>query len=166
MGPILKGPRRGRRQGEQARHRLPRISLVQVTLDGKVITTRENPICSETAMKNAPVIISFPPQGIREGILMGVLRKNSVIAAITQCTSVTDRADLSLLTAAACGHQAALRVFGLLGDDIDHAVYCIAAPQRGSRPANHFDPLDVFDDRVLHIPIHSRGQWVEYRSAI
>src|ERR1035438_8837823 len=44
-------------------------------------------------------------------------------------------------------------VFGVFGDDIDHAVDGVRAPDGAARSANDFDPVDVLDQRVLHFPV-------------
>lgn len=42
---------------------------------------------------------------------------------------------------------------GRLGDDVDHAVDRICAPQRRTGAPDHLDALDVLEHGVLHIPI-------------
>ena len=46
----------------------------------------------------------------------------------------------------------------MLGDDVDHPVHGVGAPQRRAGAANHLDPLHVLQHRVLHVPIHPREQ--------
>jgi hypothetical protein len=88
------------RQREQTRYRLAFISPIQITLNGKVIATRENRVGSEAGVDQMPVIVTFIPLSIREGILMQVLGKNSVVDAATQPPAVTHRGTLAVLIAA------------------------------------------------------------------
>src|SRR5213594_4467298 len=43
-------------------------------------------------------------------------------------------------------------------NDVDDAVYRVRAPQRAARAADDFYALDVFDQRVLHVPEHAGEQ--------
>src|SRR5437879_7776202 len=43
-------------------------------------------------------------------------------------------------------------------NDVDDAVHGVRAPERTARAADDFEALDVFDQRVLHIPEHAGEQ--------
>ena len=45
-----------------------------------------------------------------------------------------------------------LRVARVSRDDVDDAVDGVGAPERGARPANHLDAIDVAENVVLHVP--------------
>ena len=52
------------------------------------------------------------------------------------------------------------------GDDIDHPVHGVGAPNRSARSANHFDPLDVFQGKILLVPQHCRKRWLIQRASV
>jgi hypothetical protein len=64
------------------------------------------------------------------------------------------------------GHEAALRFARLLRDDVDDAVDRVRAPERCAWAADDLDPVDVFDHRVLHVPLDARIDRRIERSAI
>jgi hypothetical protein len=46
----------------------------------------------------------------------------------------------------------ALGLIGPLGDDIDHAIDGIGAPECGSRAADNLDAVDILKDGILDVP--------------
>src|SRR5213079_3797576 len=48
----------------------------------------------------------------------------------------------------------ALPIFGVLRDDVDHAVDGVGPPQRGPGTADDLDPVNVLKWDLLHIPEH------------
>ena len=60
-----------------------------------------------------------------------------------------------LLVPATRRRQDALRVSGILGDDVDDAVDRVRPPDCAARPADHLDAVDVIHDRVLHFPVRA-----------
>ena len=66
-------------------------------------------------------------------------------AAVAQRTA-------TLVVAYISDKQRAARFRGVSGDDVDHAVHGVGAPQCPSRPADHFDALDVLEHHLLLIP--------------
>ena len=49
-----------------------------------------------------------------------------------------------------------MRVFSTLGNDVDDTSDCVCSPDRGSRSANHFDALHIFEQyAVLQRPINA-----------
>ena len=58
------------------------------------------------------------------------------------------------VAAAKVGYETG-RIFCTLGDDVDHAIHGIRAPDGSSRAANHFNAIDVLKHHILRIPIHA-----------
>lgn len=54
----------------------------------------------------------------------------------------------------------ALRLFGILGNDLDHPIHRVGSPEGFPRTANHFNSIDVFKERVLSVPIDTPERWV------
>src|SRR3954453_8910290 len=81
-----------------------------------------------------------------------------VTGAIGERVAEPDRAGSAFLVADGTGHQGALSRRGRLGDDVDHAIDGIGPPQRGAGSADHLDPVDVFQHRVLEFPEHAGKQ--------
>ncbi len=54
------------------------------------------------------------------------------------------------------GDQYTLRIFDLFRDDVDDTIDSVGAPNAGSWPANHFNALNIFENRILRIPVHTR----------
>ena len=86
------------------------------------------------------------------------LQIDAIIRLVTDLAAVLRGAERALLGAAAGGDQAALRVAGAFGDDVDDAVDGVRAPQRPARPAHHLDAVDVLHQHVLHVPEHTGKQ--------
>src|SRR5947209_1379780 len=57
--------------------------------------------------------------------------------------------DAALLGAAAGGHAAALRLPGHLGDNVDHAVHRVGAPDGRAETADHHDAVHILQVHVL-----------------
>src|SRR6266436_1928106 len=69
--------------------------------------------------------------------------------------SVTDAAGSSLFRSASSCNNRGLRGCSRFGDDVDDAINRIGSPQRCSRTANHFNPVQIFKHHVLDIPVHA-----------
>src|SRR5882762_4060121 len=56
------------------------------------------------------------------------------------------------------GREHPMGVFRTLRDDIDHRVDGVCSPDGSAGSANHFDPIDIREQCVLHLPINSCKQ--------
>ena len=83
---------------------------------------------------------------------------DSVVGVFSQLAAVANAGKTLLLGADAACHQQPWRVLGRPGDDVDHAIDRVGAPKRGARAANHLNPVNVFEQRVLRVPIHAGEQ--------
>src|SRR5229473_4062705 len=79
----------------------------------------------------------------REMIVIEVLCKESIIPSSLKLSSVLCGAKCLLLRATSTCHQSAQSVIGLFCHDIDNAIHRVSAPYRGSRPADHFNPVNI-----------------------
>ncbi len=87
-----------------------------------------------------------------------VLSVNSVVGTVPNFGSVTDAAGSSLFRSASSCNNRGLRGRSRFGDDVDDAINRIGSPQRCSRTANHFNPVQIFKHHVLDIPVHTGKQ--------
>src|SRR5882724_9224258 len=71
------------------------------------------------------------------------------LSAITNSAKVVDQ------TATAARNQKPLRVFCAFGDDVDNPINGVGAPERAAWAADHFDPINVVQKRVLNVPKHT-----------
>ncbi len=86
-----------------------------------------------------------------------MLAVDAVVAAVGERAAVACRG-VGFMGAGIGGEQAALGVLGRAGDDVDHAVDRIAAPQGAAGAADHLDPVDVLEHHVLGFPEHARKE--------
>ncbi len=131
-----------------------RIAHIVVALNGHAIGVGgvEIPIGAEAGAALAPVVVG-PAVREESAAALEVLAVHAVIAVLAEPSADARAVGKLLLGAAAGRHVDALRVLGLLGDDADDAVDGIGAPQGPARAADHLDPLHVFQEHVLHVPI-------------
>src|SRR5258708_9849681 len=80
----------------------------------------------------------------------------SSIRGIADLASVASPTGAALFGAGSCGNNSGLRVFGILADEVDYAVHGIGAPQSRARASDHFNPVDILEHYVLHIPVDAR----------
>src|SRR5262245_43331804 len=66
--------------------------------------------------------------------------------------AIADATEAPQLIAAAHRQQRPLRIARTLRRDVDDTVDCVGAPERRARTADYLNPVDVFQQRVLHIP--------------
>src|SRR5689334_10307838 len=70
--------------------------------------------------------------------------------------TVANRVKVALvLPTAARLNKQALGVGGTLCDDVDHAVHGVRAPHCRLRTSDHLNPVHIFEDHVLLVPIHA-----------
>src|SRR5688572_9616029 len=77
---------------------------------------------------------------------------NAVEGVVAELPAVTQAAKALVFRADARVDERALRVAGGLGDDVDHAVEGIGAPEGAAGAADDFDAVDVVEQVILHIP--------------
>src|SRR5262249_19159858 len=83
-----------------------------------------------------------------------VLEVHAVIGVVAELAAIADRAHAPGLGTAAAGDECSLRVAGALGDNVDHAIDGVGAPQGGAGAANDLYAFDVFQEHVALVPEH------------
>src|ERR1700681_1204040 len=100
------------------------------------------------------------------GPLVEGLAVNPVIKALVVPAPVAE-IDKALIDISAAGrYEHSTRIFGVLGDDIDHSVDSICSPNRTARAADDFDPLDILEHCILDLPINPGVEWCVNGSAV
>src|ERR1700739_418442 len=75
--------------------------------------------------------------------------------------------DKALVDISAAGRdEHSTGILGVLSDDIDHSVDCVVSPDRATRPADDFDPIDILENCVLNLPINPGVEWCVNASAV
>ena len=118
---------------------------------------RRSPIRPEPRLAAVPAVVGRSTVGPRGLVAVGDLAvdpKRTVRAQL----SALPRSGAALEIPGSCHEQSALRFRSAPGDYVDHAVHRIGAPQRCARAADHLDPVDIFEQRILGVPEHAREQ--------
>src|SRR5438874_1282928 len=93
------------------------------------------------------------------GALVENLAVDTVIKVLVVPAPVAE-IDKALIDISAAGrYEHPTRIFGVLGNDIDHSVDSICSPNRTARAADDFDPLDILEHCVLDLPINAGVKW-------
>src|SRR5687768_4732413 len=72
--------------------------------------------------------------------------------AVVESSAITGGGFNAVEVADGADKESALRLPGILGDDVDDAVHGVGAPQGGAGTANDLDAVDVLQEGVLAIP--------------
>src|SRR5207245_1032911 len=89
---------------------------------------------------------------------LGAPREGVAVDAVVKALAgpgpgpVPETAEALIFVSAAGGHERSMRIFGTLGDDIDHSVNRICSPDSSARSPDDFDPLDILEQGVLDLP--------------
>ena len=78
------------------------------------------------------------------------------IGVLSDLPAIADAFKSLIHVAAAAFDIEALRVLAAFGDDIDHPIDGIGTPKRGSGAADDFNPVNIFQEQILHVPINAR----------
>src|ERR1700716_1139574 len=63
------------------------------------------------------------------------------------------------------GYERSFRLPGVLGNDVDDSVDGVRSPDCPARSANNFNPVDVFEQRVLNFPVDTGEKWRVHAAA-
>src|SRR5690349_2947696 len=75
--------------------------------------------------------------------------------------------DKALIDISAAGrYEHSTGILGALSDDVDHSVDGVCSPDRATRSANDFDPVNILRHRVLNLPINSGVDWCVNGSSV
>ena len=87
-----------------------------------------------------------------------VLSVDAHVSSLADGGSVSNASEREVFRAAAADDQEALRVGRRLRDDVDDTVDRVRAPEGRAGSADHLDSLDVFEQRVLELPVDAREE--------
>ena len=98
------------------------------------------------------MICRFVSIGIHGIVPVKVLGIHPIEQIIIQTAPIPNTGKKSFFGSAAGGKVGSLAVIGFFGDNIDNTVDGIGAPQGSAGTTNDLDPIDVFEQRILHVP--------------
>jgi hypothetical protein len=144
--------------------------VVDIALNRQRIVGVDVPVGAETALRAAP-IVKLLVIGMVFGACVDALSVDPVIEAVvfsssTAAPTLPEIQKALIHRATTCRDKSPSGVFGVPGDDIDHAVDGVRSPDGAARPANDFDTVDILEQRVLHLPIDTVKERVVNTSAI
>jgi hypothetical protein len=140
-------------------------AVVGVALQADHIAGGRGPIHPEAALRLAPMVaglLAGSGGAVGNVEVLGVEAPSQILAdaaAVLHAGAAALRANLQV-------DGPALSLFGGAGDDVDHPVDRIGAPQGGAGTADHLDTLDVLGQDVLHVPVDALEQGRIDRAAI
>src|SRR5689334_992295 len=106
-----------------------------------------------------PAVVCVGPRRPHRAVPVRIFAVETNIQIVSDARSVTNTSyTLQLVGSTARLYQPPASIFRLPGNDVDHSIDCVRAPYRRARTADHFDPVDVVEQSVLHIPEHSGVQ--------
>src|SRR5260370_34792213 len=131
------------------------VAAINIAWQGQGIGACRCPIRAEPSAQRVPTVMRGHARRILRWSPIEILSVSSV-GGIADLAAVASPTGAALFGARSCGHNSGLRVFGLLADDVDYAVHGIGAPQSRARASDHFNPVDILEHYVLHIPVDAR----------
>jgi hypothetical protein len=127
-------------------------ALVVIALDRERIAAVTAPIHPESALSQSPGVAGIGAV-TREG---GAAAESGPVHPVgrprAESAAVAQRAEGVQLGAAATLDRQPLRLGGALGDDVDHAVHRVGAPQRAAGATDDLDAIHILQGHVLHVP--------------
>ena len=144
--------------GDVACARLADAAVVQIPVETDLAVGRRIPIHAKASLRRVPVIRRVQARGQHRRLAGKALAIRPKVSRRTQGAAVARVPEATQFHAAAARDEESLRVLAIPADDVDDAVHGVGSPQRRTRPANHFNPVNVLQHRVLHVPKHTREQ--------
>src|SRR2546423_4360188 len=86
------------------------------------------------------------------------LRIDTIVEALIIATAIAEVAEALIETSATQRGESSMSVLGALGDDIDYRVDGICPPDGSARASDDFDAFNVFEQRVLDLPVNARNK--------
>src|SRR5437016_11684161 len=110
--------------------------------------------------------MSFLSELVPGWSLISVVCVDPVRSGFAERPSVSGGPKAAAIVVNAGADQHPLSIFGMFGNDVDHAIDCIRAPNRGSRPTDHLNALDIFQQHVLFAPHDAVKERIKNTAAI
>ena len=143
----------------------PGFAAKEIPLKRDRVPFADLPIEAQTAAGSPPSVV-----GIAHPQELPVTREsfpvNAVVEIAADRAAVAEGAEAAFLGASTAAEDPALGVLGRLRDDVDDAVDSVGPPHARPRPANHLDPLDIFQGIVHGVPIDARRERIVNGSPI
>src|SRR5204862_688137 len=92
------------------------------------------------------------------GTTLGSLAVDAITEVFPITVSVAEPNEALVDSPATQGQEGTLSVLGALSDDVDYRVDSVCAPDGAARSSDDFDPIDVFEQSILDIPIGTGKQ--------
>ena len=112
------------------------------------------PIHPEAALAELPivkiVVIGMELRAASKGHTV-----DAVVGVSAKPSSLTKFAGTLIKVATANGSYCSPGIFGILGDDVDHAVHSVRSPDGPTWSTNDFDAIHVLQHHALQVPIHA-----------
>src|SRR5260221_12325639 len=102
-------------------------------------------------MQQVPGVIPAIAVQFGQRRMIEVFRKYAIASVSPERSAILHGPKCLPFGASAARDQAATRVRGFFGDNVNYSVNSIRCPKRCPRAPNHFDPLDVLKRYVLRI---------------
>ena len=142
----------GLRLGEEERGLLG-LPAVVVALKAQVIGVGELPVDADSAAGRVPLIVGRDPAPVVEVVAIDVLQVGAIVDPLRELAAVAHAGLDPVEVAAEPRDEESLGLRRVLRDDVDHPVDRVRAPQGSAGPAHHLDPIDVFEQEILDVPV-------------
>ncbi len=129
---------------------------VDVTLQGPLVAVADRAIGTETGLDGVPAILGILAAASQ--LVAGPVVAHGVETGeggLADLAAIAGRTLQLFLITRPGTEQASLGILGFFGDDVDHPVDRVGAPDGAARTTDHLDPVDVFEHGVLGIPEHA-----------
>src|SRR5690606_15015431 len=132
------------------------LSLQDVPVQGELLPLAA-PVGAEADLLRGPAVGKRRAIGSVAMVPLACLTPDTPMQVAVRGRTVPETG-AALVVARLRHHEAAPGLGGMPRDDVDNAVDRIGAPKRGAWPADHFDALDILEQRALHFPEHAGEQ--------
>src|SRR5579862_5291278 len=131
------------------------LARKEISLNCERIARGNSAIRPETTMQKIPIVFSGATALSGQGTVVEIIRKDPVVCFFLDGPPILNRVPRLSLRTSFGRDESARRVRGALRYNVDDPVDGIGPPDRRARPANHFDPVNIFERYVQRIPVHA-----------
>jgi len=130
-----------------------------VALEGDRVLIGGVRINAESSMNHVPIVSAIGSIGSEEAGPVEAFSENAIRCPAAQLSSITQSSGALFMVPRIGRQESTLGVAGLLGNDVDDAVYGICSPNSRSGTADDLDSFDVGQKKILCVPVHPREHW-------
>ncbi len=116
------------------------------------------PVQTKSPLSHVPAVGGGLAIRERRGITTEGLAVDPIRSVGAEPASIAGGCQAAQLAAATACNQEPAGVLRVLPDHVDHTVDRVGTPQRCPGSADDLDPVDIGEQKVLHIPKHARKQ--------